>query len=103
MNIKCNECNAEFELEPKTDDVFDDVEWAYLECPKCGEKYHCWCKNKRIYELEAERKKWQERTVNPNLRKKALRKVEDITKQIAGEMERLKIEVIEKGFNSYDA
>jgi len=91
MKIKCDKCEHTFKLSvPSTTTIDNDIEWTYFTCPHCGEQYSCYYKDRKVRELEKEKERWVKQTKNPNLKKHAIEKANQIQKEIESEMKKLK-------------
>lgn len=62
MQVTCDKCKQDFELELKTSKS-GDIETTYFICPHCNDKYIAGYTNEEIRRLQAEMVKLRERSI----------------------------------------
>jgi ssDNA-binding Zn-finger/Zn-ribbon topoisomerase 1 len=69
MNVKCDYCHNEFEINLHTRNIEHDIELAYFVCPNCKHEYHSFYTNAKIRTRQDKIKElWAKarRTLNEN-------------------------------------
>lgn len=88
MQVFCDECNKDFEIELLVQDLDGGVEKVHFFCPECGHEYMAYYTDASIREKQTKMKKLQEKY-------KAAAEFRDIkqTQKLFRQMERFKKEI----------
>lgn len=78
MNVKCDNCQHEFEINLQIRTVEKDIELNYFVCPNCNHKYHSFYTNAKIRnrqeKIQGLRKKLNELVVQNTEEMQALKR-----------------------------
>ncbi|MHB9909245.1 hypothetical protein [Clostridium botulinum] len=93
MEVYCDKCKNDFEINIKTEKIKGDIERIYFICPHCGENYTSYYLNNRIRTKQEKAREFMSKiktSINYTERVKYINKHKKLMNEIKNDMDELK-------------
>jgi ABC-type oligopeptide transport system ATPase subunit len=93
MNVKCDDCDCEFEVHLNTRTIKRDIQLAYFVCSHCQHEYHSFYTNAKIRTRRDKIKElWAKarQALKEDKLKQIIRRIDELVQQNKEEMNRLR-------------